>query len=172
MCVREHRPAGAIDQQKRRDVESILSWCIILPLVSEVAQQAATIYRNLKARNQLIEIRDILIAATALTYDLPLMTLNRERQLAAFKTYDAFPALLETHSDPFFYAPVEFLGVQPARQLWRDTARKITAISTHKQSAFAEEVVGTELSNVLEHGKSIPIALADAQRLLERRAHR
>lgn len=69
--------AGAIDPQKRRDVESILSWCIILPLVSEVAQQAA-IYRNLKAKNQLIEIRDILIAATALTYDLPLMTLNRE----------------------------------------------------------------------------------------------
>ncbi len=70
--------AGAIDLQKRRDVESILSWCILLPLVSEVAQQAATIYRNLKAKNQLIEIRDILIAATALTYDLPLMTLNRE----------------------------------------------------------------------------------------------
>lgn len=100
------------------------------------------------------------------------MTLNRERQLTAFKSYDAFPALLETHSDPFFDAPVDFLGGQPARQLWRDTARKITAIGVHKQSAFADEVVGTELSNVLEHGKSIPLALADAQRLLERRAHR
>ena len=112
-------------------------------------------------------------ARKALAWEfIQFMTLNRERQLAAFKTYDAFPALLETHSDPFFDAPVEFLGGQPARQLWRDTARKITAISTHKQSAFAEEVVGTELSNVLEHGKSIPIALADAQRLLERRAHR
>ena len=100
------------------------------------------------------------------------MTLNRERQLTAFKSYDAFPALLETHSDAFFDAPVDFLGGQLARQLWRDTARKITAIGVHKQSAFADEVVGTELSNVLEHGKSIPLALADAQRLLERRAHR
>lgn len=70
--------AGAIDQRKRRDVEVILSWCILLPLVSEAAQQAATIYQNLKAKNQLIEIRDILIAATALTFDLPLMTLNRD----------------------------------------------------------------------------------------------
>lgn len=70
--------AGAIDPQKRHDVEVILSWCTLLPLVSGVAQQAATIYRNLKAKNQLIEILDILIAATALTYDLPLMTLNRD----------------------------------------------------------------------------------------------
>lgn len=100
------------------------------------------------------------------------MTLNRERQLTAFKSYDAFPALLETHNDAFFDAPVDFLGGQPARQLWRDTARKITAIGVHKQTAFADEVVGTELSNVLDHGKSIPLALADAQRLLEQRARR
>jgi tRNA(fMet)-specific endonuclease VapC len=31
---------------------------------------------RLRAKNQLIEIRDLLIAATALTHDLPLMTLN------------------------------------------------------------------------------------------------
>jgi multiple sugar transport system substrate-binding protein len=42
----------------------------------------------------------------------------------------------------------------------------------HKQANFADEVIGTELDNVLDHGKDIGRALADAERLLARRAHR
>jgi multiple sugar transport system substrate-binding protein len=42
----------------------------------------------------------------------------------------------------------------------------------HKQANFADEVVGTELDNVLDRGKPIATALADAARLLERRAFR
>ena len=103
---------------------------------------------------------------------IQLMTLDRERQLLAFKTHDAFPALLETHDDPFFSEPVPFLAGQPARLLWRATARRIGATPVHKQNGFADEVVGTELDNVLDRGKDIRAALADAQRLLERRAHR
>ena len=38
--------------------------------------------------------------------------------------------------------------------------------------AIADEVIGTELDNVLDNGKDIAAALADARRLLERRAHR
>lgn len=68
--------AGATDVQKRSDVQEVLSWCSLLPLTSDAAGTAAEIYRNLKAANRLIEIRDILIAATAVTYGLPLMTLN------------------------------------------------------------------------------------------------
>ena len=67
---------GATDSQKRRDIQEILAWCTVLPLTSDVAQAAATIYQQLKAKNQLIEIRDILIAATAIAHTLPLMTLN------------------------------------------------------------------------------------------------
>ena len=100
------------------------------------------------------------------------LTLNPQLQLAAFKSQDAFPALLETHQDPFFDGPVAFLGDQPARQLWRDAARRITATQVHKQTNFADEVIGTELDNVLDRGKDIGSALADAQRLLERRARR
>ena len=37
---------------------------------------------------------------------------------------------------------------------------------------LAPSVIGTELDNVLDHGKDIATALADARRLLERRAHR
>jgi multiple sugar transport system substrate-binding protein len=65
-----------------------------------------------------------------------------------------------------------FLAGQPARKLWRDAARRITAMPVHKQNNFAEEVINTELDNVLDRGKDIATALADAQRLLERRAHR
>jgi len=67
---------GAIDAQKRRDIQEILAWCTVLPLTSDMAQAAAAIYQQLKAKNQLIEIRDILIAATAIAHTLPLMTLN------------------------------------------------------------------------------------------------
>jgi multiple sugar transport system substrate-binding protein len=109
----------------------------------------------------------------ALAWELvQLLTLDPAMQFAAFKSQDAFPALLATHDDPFFNEPLPFLGGQPARTLWRDAARRITATQVHKQNNFADEVVGTELDNVLDHGKDIGRALADAERLLARRAHR
>ncbi|MBC7621703.1 MAG: extracellular solute-binding protein [Candidatus Saccharibacteria bacterium] len=112
-------------------------------------------------------------ARKALAWDfIQFMTLNRDRQLEAFTKYDAFPALLDAHNASFFEEPVEFLGGQKARILWRDTARKITAVQVHKQSSFADEVINTELDKVMLNGKKIPVALADAQRLLEQRAHR
>ena len=42
----------------------------------------------------------------------------------------------------------------------------------HKQDAFADEVINTELDKVLNRGKDIPTALADAERILKQRAHR
>lgn len=69
--------SGAIDRQKQQDVEELLSWCVVLPLTSDVAQSAATIYQQMRQSNQLIDVRDIFIAATALVHDLPVATLNR-----------------------------------------------------------------------------------------------
>ena len=103
---------------------------------------------------------------------IQLMTLDRDRQLAAFKSQDAFPSLLETFDEPFFELPIEFLGGQAARVGWRDAARRITAVEVHKQDAFASEVIDTELDKVLDRGKPIADALADAARLLRQRAHR
>ncbi|MDT9001561.1 extracellular solute-binding protein [Paucibacter sp. APW11] len=100
------------------------------------------------------------------------LTVNRELQLNAFKNQDAFPALLAAQDDPFFDEPVEFLGGQRARQLWRDAARRIPARPLHRQNKFAEEVVNGELDNVLIYGKAIPEALGDAQALLLHRATR
>lgn len=100
------------------------------------------------------------------------MTLRRDVQLASFKAQDAFPALVATYDDAFFEQPIPFLAGQPARALWRDAARRISAVGVHKQDAFAAEVIDTELDKVLDHGKDVPTALADAARLLERRAYR
>lgn len=103
---------------------------------------------------------------------MQLLTLDPALQLAAFKQEDAFPALQATYEDPFFQQPLPFLGGQRARVLWREAARRIVVPRTHKQNTFADEVINTELDNVIARGKPIPQALADAQRLLEKRAHR
>ncbi|MEJ5999340.1 ABC transporter substrate-binding protein [Paucibacter soli] len=103
---------------------------------------------------------------------IQLMTLDRARQLAAFKSQDAFPALLESYDDAFFDEPLAFLGGQRARRDWRSAAAQIRAVQVHKQDAFAREVIDTELDKVLERGKAIDRALADAQRLLQQRALR
>lgn len=100
------------------------------------------------------------------------LTLDRQRQLDAFRSQDAFPALLAAQDDPFFDQPVPFLGGQRARLLWRDAARRIPVVRMHKQHKFADEVVNAELDNVLEYGKPIEQALADAQALLVHRANR
>jgi multiple sugar transport system substrate-binding protein len=112
-------------------------------------------------------------ANKALAWELiQLLTLNREQQFAAFRSQDAFPALVDTYDDPFFEQPLPFLGGQRARGLWRDAARRIVATPAHKQSDFANEVINTELANVMDRAKPIDLALTDAHRLLERRALR
>ena len=103
---------------------------------------------------------------------IKLMTLNKNVQLAAFKSQDAFPALVDTYDDPFFDQPIAFLGGETARTGWRDAVSKITAVSVHKQDSFADEVINTELDKVLDRGKDIATALADAHRLLASRVHR
>lgn len=103
---------------------------------------------------------------------IQLMTLDREVQLGAFKSQDAFPALLAAQDDGFFEQPIAFLGGQPARVAWRAAARRITAVDVHKQDAFAAEVIDTELDLVLDRGKPVATALADAERLLQQRARR
>jgi multiple sugar transport system substrate-binding protein len=103
---------------------------------------------------------------------IQMMTLQADMQLKAFKAEDAFPALLAVHKDAFLEQPIEFLGGQKARLLWREAAQKTTAIDVHKLDPIAEEIVNTELDKVLDQGKDIRKALQDAQALLERRARR
>jgi multiple sugar transport system substrate-binding protein len=103
---------------------------------------------------------------------IQMMTLSPEMQLSAFKSQDAFPALIDVHKDAFFDQPIDFLGGQKARLLWRDAANKITAVDVHKLDPIAEEIVNTEMDKVLDQGKDIKTALGDAKALLERRVAR
>jgi len=112
-------------------------------------------------------------ARRALAWDLmQTLTLDRELLLSAFQAHDIFPALVDTFDDPFFEQALPFLGGQPARTLWREAARRIQPVAVHRQDAFADEVINTELDKVLTRGKDIPSALGDAERLLQLRANR
>ncbi len=100
------------------------------------------------------------------------LALNKEMQLEALKRLDAYPTLVETHSDPFIEQPIEFLGNQKARVLWRTAAASIPAIEVNKLDPIAAEIIANQLDKVLELGKPIKAALRDAQRQIERRVRR
>lgn len=69
---------GATTDQKKKDVEILLEGISILPFDEEVSLKAAEIYHNLRRRNLIIEFRDIFIAATAIIFQLPIKTLNKD----------------------------------------------------------------------------------------------
>lgn len=101
-----------------------------------------------------------------------LMTLDPEVQINAFKAHDAFPALVAVHDDAFFSEPIAFLGGQKARLLWREAASRINPIEAHPLDPVAEEIVSAELDLVLEKGKSVAAALADAKQRIEQQLAR
>jgi tRNA(fMet)-specific endonuclease VapC len=62
--------------QKSAFLEAIYTKMDILELNVACTDLAAEFYRDLKTKNQLIALPDLLIAATAVAYQLPLATLN------------------------------------------------------------------------------------------------
>ncbi len=99
------------------------------------------------------------------------MTLNRESQTSAFKTQNAFPALLQAYSDPFFEQPIAYLGGQKARLLWRDAVAHIRPVGVHEFDFDVRIIVDSELNQVLDQGKDIHLALHDARLKIDRLAH-
>ena len=100
------------------------------------------------------------------------LTLNKDMQIEAFRKLDAFPALLEAQNDSFLNEPIEYLGGQTARQQWKQAADQIKAAAVNKLDPIAREVVNAELEKVLEQGKDVKTALADAQAQITRRVRR
>jgi multiple sugar transport system substrate-binding protein len=100
------------------------------------------------------------------------MSLDKGMQIEAFRSLDAFPSLIEAQSDPFIDQPIEYLGGQKARQLWKLSADKIKAIAVDKYDPVANDVVNAELDKVLEQNKDIKTALADAQEQVKKRVRR
>lgn len=72
---------GAINEQKRNDVQLLTEDAIVLPFDEEVSIKASEIYHDLRAKNKMIEFRDIFIEATCLIYNLPIKTMNNNHFL-------------------------------------------------------------------------------------------
>lgn len=68
--------SGAKNEKHFEDIKIISNRIESIPLDDEIAEESALIYRSLKEKNQLIEFRDIFIAATAKYNDLCIATLN------------------------------------------------------------------------------------------------
>lgn len=70
--------SNAVNSGNKQDMKNILQNFTILPFTSEVAHEAAEIYREFKRKNMQAEVRDIFTASAALIYDLPLLTSNKK----------------------------------------------------------------------------------------------
>ena len=103
---------------------------------------------------------------------LRLLVLDRAQQLAAFEQFDAFPALLDAQADAVMDEPLAFFGGQPARQLWREACTRIAPTVSDRHDPVAGLVVEDELMKVLDQGKPVLQALADARQTIQRRARR
>ncbi|MBD1573730.1 extracellular solute-binding protein [Vibrio sp. S17_S38] len=98
------------------------------------------------------------------------MTTRRDIQLKHFATIGGFPANVTTYDDPMFSAPVPFLDNQKARLLFAEITKKIKPIVPSKGDSVARSIIlENALMQVLDEGKNIKQALADAQRMIERR---
>lgn len=100
------------------------------------------------------------------------LTTRRDIQLLAFRTTNAFPALRAALDDPAFDEPVPFLGGQKARRMWAEAASKVHVSVIHPGDPVAQEIVTSALTQVLEEGKDVKQALAEARQLIERRVRR
>jgi predicted nucleic acid-binding protein len=70
--------SGATTLEKKQDVRAVTEDLTVLPFDAAVAAKAGEIYRTLKKHNKLIGGPDIMIAATCLTFDQPILTLNKK----------------------------------------------------------------------------------------------
>jgi tRNA(fMet)-specific endonuclease VapC len=68
---------GATSPQKWIDVKTLTDDIPVLPFTKTISEKAAIIYQELKKENKIIEFRDIFIAATAMTHNLPVLTRNK-----------------------------------------------------------------------------------------------
>lgn len=80
---------GATTGEKSRELEELIEGFSVLPFTDGIAKKAAEIYHKLRVSNQMIEFRDIFIAATCIVNELPIVTLNNKH----FKRVDGLVML-------------------------------------------------------------------------------
>ena len=97
------------------------------------------------------------------------LTTQSDVQLAGLAKIGAFPVLEATYTDASFDEPLAFLDGQPARQLFAEVAQRVPAVLPKDGDLIARDVVNAALAEVLNDGKDVQAALADAERLILRR---
>ena len=68
--------SGAKTERHFEDIKKLTKWIESIYFDDKIAEIAASIFQNLKSRNKIIEYRDIFIAATAMSHNFCLATLN------------------------------------------------------------------------------------------------
>ncbi len=68
--------AGAIDNKKISDVQSLLKWFEVIEFDEELGEMAGKFFIALKKRNNIIDYRDLFIGTSAVFYSLEIATLN------------------------------------------------------------------------------------------------
>lgn len=98
------------------------------------------------------------------------MTTRKDVQLEAFKTIAAFPSNTTTYSDPMFDEAIPFLRGQKARELFAEIAQRVKPVLPSRGDQVARSIImDNALMEVLDEGKDVKQALADAQRMIKRR---
>jgi tRNA(fMet)-specific endonuclease VapC len=67
-----------VNEEHRADWVEEFKNIKFLDITDDIVWEAREVYFKLKRDNKLIEVRDIIIAATAITYEIQLATLNRK----------------------------------------------------------------------------------------------
>lgn len=100
------------------------------------------------------------------------LTTTKEAQLTSLKAISALPVLKAAQTLPELREPLSFLGGQVARTVWVKNANKVKPVDVNKLDPVADEEFGKALTSVLEEGKDIKTALAEAKAAIERRMKR
>ena len=98
------------------------------------------------------------------------LTVERQAQIDGMTTIGTFPANLTAHDADEIHAEVPYLAGQKARELFAEVAAKVPAVAPREGDLIAEDAVfAGALAEVLNDGKDIAQALADAEALVLRR---
>ena len=88
---------------------------------------------------------------------------SAEGQNVLFKQTGVMPAYKPAWQDPLYDAPVDFFGGQRAYRIWTEIADNIPAIPRTPNDLQLDDIVGAELTKVLQEGKDPVQAAKDAE---------
>jgi ABC-type glycerol-3-phosphate transport system substrate-binding protein len=80
-----------------------------------------------------------------------------------FKQTGVMPAYKPAWQDPLYDAPVDFFGGQRTYRIWTEIADNIPAILRTSDDLQLDDIVGAELTKVLQEGKDPTQAAKDAE---------